>query len=113
MNSIQIHLPYQQRHLNSEVKQRGGKFDSRSKLWSLPDTTENREFAELIRRPVSGPTAQDRVGNVAQTCVALLNALNHRNFRLIEAGDKIVIESDPLLVGPIKTSEPATSLQAV
>jgi hypothetical protein len=96
MNTIEITLPYQKRHLRPEIKERGGKFNTETKNWSIPDTAENRELAQLIQRPVIGPTAEDRVTNVASTCVDLLNGLKHRRYRLVEARDRIVIESDAL-----------------
>jgi hypothetical protein len=97
MNTIEVTIPYQKRHLQAQIKERGGKFDPNTKNWVIPDTAENREIAELIKRPVTGPMPEDRITNVANTCVELLNALKHRRYRLVESGNRIVIESDPLV----------------
>jgi hypothetical protein len=96
MKTIEIDIPFQKRYLRAEVKERGGKYNSETKMWYLADTGDNRELIELINRPVTGPTPDDRVANVASTSVELLNALKHRRYRLVEAGDRIVIESDAL-----------------
>jgi hypothetical protein len=94
MNTITLNLPYQKRHLVEEIKKRGGKFNRDVKTWSLPDTVENRALTDVIQRQISGPTPAERIANVAQTCAELLNAIGLRHYRVIEAGDRIVLESE-------------------
>ncbi len=50
----------------------------------------------MIGRPIAAPTATERVRNVAAVTVELLNGLKYRNYRIIEAGDRLVIESSAL-----------------
>jgi hypothetical protein len=96
MNTIKLTLPYSKRDLRFEIKERGGRFNAETKDWTLEDTNENRELVQLIQRPVTGPTPKERIGNIANTCAELLNALKIRNYRVAEIGDRIVLESDPL-----------------
>ena len=98
MKTVEIAIPYQKRHLQAHVKQLGGTYNPKGKNWIIPDNAETREFTQLIQRPLTGPTAEDRVTNVALTCVELLNAVKHRRYRLVESGDRILIESDPLVI---------------
>ncbi len=96
MSTITLNVPYPKRHLTTEIKLRGGKFDATTKSWALEDNQENRQLAEIIQRPSTGPTPEERVRNVAATAVELLNALGQRKYRLAESGSRIVIESDTL-----------------
>jgi hypothetical protein len=96
MNTIAVAIPYAKRHLRHEVKSRGGKFQSEKEIWILPDNPENQELAELIQKPITGPTPQERVTNVLTTTVELLNGLKiSRKYKLAESGDRIVITSEP------------------
>ena len=95
-DTIQLTLPYQKRDLRHEIKQRGGRFNPETKHWTLLDTAENRELAQLIAKPVTGPTTVERITNIANTCTELLNALKTRHYRVAEVGNRIVIESKPL-----------------
>jgi hypothetical protein len=96
MNTIELNLPFQKRHLRVELKQRGAKFNPQTKAWSLPDTAENQELAQLIERPTTGPTPSERIGNIAMTFAELLTAVGSRRYTVIEAGDRVVLQSDPL-----------------
>ena len=95
--TIELTLPYAKRHLRFEIKDRGGRFNPDTKNWTLEDTSENRELVQLITKPVTGPTAAERIGNIANTCAELLTALKIRHYRVVEVGDRVVIESEPLL----------------
>jgi hypothetical protein len=99
METITIRVPYHHRHLHPEIKARGGRFDSASKTWNLPDTEPNRALAEEIQRPISAPTHEERVQNVLNVCVDLLNSLDgpgKRRYSVAEVGHKIVIELQPI-----------------
>jgi len=95
MSYLIIAVPFQKRHLTPEIKSRGGKFDPSAKTWSLKDNQDNRQLADLIQLPLTGPTPEERILNVAKTAVELLNSIKFREYRLIESGNRIVIESDP------------------
>jgi hypothetical protein len=96
MNTIEIAIPHLKRHLRPEVKSRGGKFQPEKENWILPDNPENRQLVDLIQKPITGPTPEERVKNVLNTTVELLNALNiARKYKLAESGDRIVITSEP------------------
>ena len=96
MNTIAVAIPYAKRHLRPEIKERGGKFQPEDKTWILPDNPENRQLVDLVQKPITGPTPQERVTNVLNTTVELLNALKiSRKYKLAESGDRIVINSEP------------------
>lgn len=91
MPTIQIAIPFPQRHLRQEIKERGGKFQPKSKIWILQDTPANRQLADWIQKPITGPTPEERVTNVLTTTVDLLNALKtSRKYKLAESGDRIL-----------------------
>ena len=94
-NSLTIKLPYPMRHLSPEIKSRGGRFDSATKSWSLPDNAENRLLAgQLVAAtPPNSVTPEERVRSVAATAVELLNALKLGQFTLCATTiDRVVIE---------------------
>jgi len=89
--TITIALPYQQRHLNTELKARGGRFNPKEKIWELPDNPENRDLVETIK-PKSLPAQPgERITAVAKTAVDLLNALKVGEYALIEASTEQVL----------------------
>ena len=92
MNLIKINLPYAKRHFQPEIKTRGGKFVSEDKTWTLPDTEDNRHFVALIEQPLAAPTYKERVQNVVMTCVELLNAVGKTKYKIVDVGERIVIE---------------------
>ena len=96
MSNLIVIVPYQRRHLTQEIKLRGGIFDSTTKTWTLADNQDNRVLADLIQKPLAGPTPEERAQNNANLAVALLNALRYRKYRLVESGNRIVLESDPI-----------------
>jgi hypothetical protein len=94
VNPIKINVPYAKRHFQSEIKARGGKFQVETKVWELPDSPDNQAFVELIRKPLGAPTHQERVANVVGTCIQLLNALGQTHFKVVQIGERIVIERE-------------------
>ena len=86
MNTIEINVPFQKRHLTNEIKQRGGKFQSEQKNWILQDTPDNRTLKEMIERRIAAPSQMERVKNVLALSIDLLNSLKHRKYYLSEAG---------------------------
>ena len=91
MNAIEITVPYSKKHLITEIKNNGGKFNSESKTWTLDDNPQNRSLKEMIERRLTGPSQTERLKNVLTLSIDLLNALKHRKYYLIEAGDRIII----------------------
>ena len=95
-NTLTLKLPYPFRHLLPEIKSRGGRFDSATKTWSLPDNAENRLLANQLsvaHQPPPTATPEERVRNVAATAVELLNALKLGHFTLCQTtADRVVIE---------------------
>jgi len=95
-NTLTLKLPYPFRHLLGEIKSLGGRFDSATKTWSLPDNAENRLLAnQLSAAQPPSPTAspEERIRSVATTSVELLNALKLGHFTLCQAtADRVVIE---------------------
>ncbi len=95
-NTLIIKLPYPFRHLLPEIKSRGGRFDSATKTWSLPDNAENRLLANQLsvaQQPPPTASPEERVRNVAATAVELLNALKLGHFTLCQTtADRVVIE---------------------
>jgi len=92
MKTIEVTIEYARRHLQPEVRHRGGTFDPKTKKWNLPETPDNRALAHLIETPVSAPTLEERTRNVALVAVDLLNAIKPKRYRLVECGDRILIE---------------------
>jgi len=94
-NILTFRLPYPLRHLTTEIKSRGGRFDSTSKTWSLPDNADNRLLTDQLIVPSPKPNAvpEERVREVATIAVELLNALKLGHFTLCETtSDRVVIE---------------------
>jgi len=94
-NSIIFKLPYPFRHLTGEIKKRGGRFDSTTKTWSLPDNSDNHVLISQIEVPPPKPevTTEDRVRGIATVAVELLNGLKLGHFTLCQAtADRVVIE---------------------
>jgi hypothetical protein len=111
MKTIELKIQYEKRKLQFEVKHRGGAFNAKNKTWTLPDTEDNRALAHLIDLPLTAPTPEERIHNVAQVAVALCNEIKHRKFHLVQSGDTILIESQPLPTSPTERVNPATDLQ--
>ena len=111
MKTIELKIPYERRKLQAEIKHRGGAFNSKNKTWTLPDTEDNRALAHLIDLPLTAPTPEERVHNVALVAVDLLNEIKHRKYRLVDSGDTILIESQPLPTSPAERVNPATDSQ--
>lgn len=80
--TFEVHVPYEQKALNPEVKRRGGRWNPNSKRWSLPDTTDNRAFAATIKPLPSQLDIDDRVAAIAANAVAQLNCLGAGEFIL-------------------------------
>ena len=97
MNIIEIKVPFEKKHLITEIKNNGGKFDSEKKTWNLEDNSQNRALKELVERRLAGPSQKDRVINIAKLAVDLLNGLKSRQYQVAEVGDRIVLESTPLV----------------
>jgi len=91
---LEIHVPYAMRHLTGEVKNRNGRFDGTTKLWTMPDTEANRSFAAQFQVPPrTKASPEERIKSVAQTCTELLNGLRVGQFNLVEStSSRIVIE---------------------
>jgi len=96
MNTIAITVPFAKKHLITEIKNNGGKFNSETKIWNLEDNPDNRTLKEIVERRIAGPSQKERVNNIANLAVDLLNSLKYRQFTITEAGDRIVLESMPL-----------------
>ena len=96
MSNLIVIVPYQRRHLTQEIKLRGGKFATANKTWTLADNEDNRLLADLVQKPLAGPTPEERAHNIANLAVELLDALHHRKYRLVESGNRVVIESDSI-----------------
>jgi hypothetical protein len=111
MKTLELKIPYAKRKLHAEIKHRGGAFNAKNKTWTLPDTEDNRALAHLIDLPLTAPTPEERAHNVALVTVALLNEIKHRKYHLMESGDTILIESQPLPSLPTERVNPATDLK--
>ena len=98
MNTIEITVPYSKKHLVTEIKSAGGKFSPEAKIWILPDNQENRSLKELVERRLAGPSQNERVKNIANLTVDLLNALKYRQYKVVDVGDRIVLESVAIIV---------------
>lgn len=97
-NTLEITVPFAKRHLVTEIKMRGGRFDADKKNWSIEETADNCALKEMVERRVNtAPNSAERVKNVATLCADLLNGLKHRKYHIVEVGDRIVLESTPLL----------------
>lgn len=81
--TFEVFVPYVQKNLNPEIKHRGGRWNPESRRWVLPDTAENRAFADTIR-PVPSRELQpdERIKTIANNAVAQLNALGTGEFTL-------------------------------
>jgi len=94
-SKLTFKIPYALRHLQSEVKNRGGRFQADDKTWTLDENEANEELVSRISMPSPSPAAPpaERVRNVAETAAELLNALKIGHFKLIEATpSRIVIQ---------------------
>ena len=94
--NIIINVPYSKRHLLPELRINGGKFDPDTKTWVLPDSPEARTLKELADRRLAVPAPTERIANIAKLTIDLLNSLKYREFKIVEAGNRIVLESTPL-----------------
>jgi hypothetical protein len=103
-NLISINVPYAKRHILPELRINGGKFDSDTKTWILPDSPEARTLKEIAERRVAVPAPTERITNIAKLTIDLLNSLKYREFKIVEVGNRIVLESTPLI---IKSASPA------
>jgi len=108
MKTLELKIPYEKRKLHAEIKHRGGAFNAKNKTWTLPDTQDNRALAHLIDLPLTAPTPEERAHNVALVTVALLNEIKHRKYHLVESGDTILIESQPLPTLPTEQATPTS-----
>jgi hypothetical protein len=93
--TITVKVPFTHRHLHGEIKVLGGRFNSELKTWSLPESDEARALAQKLSVPMPALKAppSERVRNVVNTALDLLNGLRVGRFVLIEASEnRVVIE---------------------
>lgn len=79
--TFEVFVPYTQKTLNPEIKHRGGRWNSETRKWILPDNQENRTFARTIHPlPSRDLPPDERVAAIAQNAVSQLNALGAGEF---------------------------------
>jgi hypothetical protein len=97
-NTITIRVPFALRHMLPDIKAAGGRFDSQSKTWTLPDTLVSRSVAEKFAPPPPrlDETPEERVRSVSRVAADLLSGLNEGRFVIIEStARRVVLEKAP------------------
>ena len=103
-NLISINVPYAKRHILPELRINGGKFDSDTKTWILPESPEARTLKELVERRLAGASQKERINNILKLAVDLLNAVNYRKYQISEVDSRIVLESRDLKSKSVPTA---------
>jgi hypothetical protein len=91
-------IPYAMRHLQPEVRNRGGRFNPDDKTWTLDDNEGNSALVAQLTSPPPRPAApaEVRVRAVAQSAAELLCSLRIGTFVLIESSPtRVIIEKVP------------------
>src|SRR5271170_7703799 len=92
-NTITLKLPYGYRHLLQEIKALGGRFNAENKSWTIPDCDESQALAIKLSTPLPSPKAppSERVKNIANVSLELLNGLRIGRYQLTDVSENRVL----------------------